>query len=248
MKRMLAACFCALASVLPTQAAEVSVAVAANFTAPMQKIAAAFEQDSGHQARLAFGSTGRFYAQIRHGAPFQLLLAADDETPARLEREGLGLAGSRFTYAIGRLVLWSPQPGLVDDQGLVLSQGRFDKLALADPKLAPYGAAAIESLTRLGLLQRLQARLVQGENIAQAYQFVASGNAELGLLAWSQLHVDGRLLAGSAWILPARLHRPIRQDAVLLTPGKDNPAALALLRYLQGDKARAIVRAYGYEL
>lgn len=247
MKRMLAACFCALGSVLPTQAAEVSVAVAANFTAPMQKIAAAFEQDSGHKARLAFGSTGRFYAQIQQGAPFQLLLAADDETPAKLEREGLGLAGSRFTYAIGRLVLWSPQPGLVDDQGLVLRQGRFDKLALADPKLAPYGAAAIESLTRLGLLQNLQAKFVQGENIAQAYQFVASGNAQLGLLALSQVHVDGRLRSGSAWVLPAWLHRPIRQDALLLNPGKDNPAALALLRYLQGDKARAIIHAHGYE-
>ncbi len=247
MKRMLAACFCALGWVLPIQAAEVSVAVAANFTAPMQKIAASFEQDSGHKTRLAFGSTGRFYAQIQHGAPFQLLLAADDETPARLEREGLGLAGSRFTYAIGRLVLWSPQPGLVDKQGLVLKQGRFDKLALADPKLAPYGAAAIESLTRLGLLQQLQAKLVQGENIAQAYQFVASGNAQLGLLALSQVHADGHLSQGSAWILPARLHAPLRQDALLLTPGKDNPAATALLRYLQGDKARAIIRSYGYE-
>ena len=247
MKRMLAACFCALGSVLPTQAAEVSVAVAANFTAPMQKIAAAFEQDSGHKARLAFGSTGRFYAQIQQGAPFQLLLAADDETPAKLEREGLGVAGSRFTYAIGRLVLWSPQPGLVDEQGLVLRQGRFDKLALADPKLAPYGAAAIESLTRLGLLQQLQAKIVLGENIAQAYQFVASGNAQLGLLALSQVYADGQLRTGSAWILPARLHRPIRQDALLLTPGKGNPAATALLRYLQGDKARAIIRAHGYE-
>jgi molybdate transport system substrate-binding protein len=233
--------------VLPIQAAEVSVAVAANFTAPMQKIAVSFEQDSGHRARLAFGSTGRFYAQIRHGAPFELLLAADDETPARLEQEGLGVAGSRFTYAIGRLVLWSPQPGLVDAQGLVLRQGRFDKLALADPKLAPYGAAAIESLTRLGLLERLQTKIVQGENIAQAYQFVASGNAQLGLLAWSQVQADGHLREGSAWVLPARLYRPIRQDALLLTSGQDNPAAIALLRYLQGEKARAIIRAHGYE-
>ena len=248
MKRFLAACCCALVSVLPARAAEVSVAVAANFTAPMQKIAALFEQDSGHKAKLAYGSTGRFYAQIRHGAPFQLLLAGDDETPARLEREGLGLAGSRFTYAIGRLVLWSPQPGLVDAQGLVLSQGRFDKLALADPKLAPDGAAAIESLGRLGLLEQLQARFVLGENIVQAYQFVASGNAQLGLIALSQVQLDGRLRAGSGWILPARLHRPIRQDALLLSAGKDNPAALALLRYLQGDKARAIIRAYGYEI
>jgi molybdate transport system substrate-binding protein len=227
-------------------AAEVSVAVAANFTAPMQKIAARFEQDTGHKAVLAFGSTGRFYAQIRNGAPFQVLLSADDETPARLEREGAGVAGSRFTYAIGRLVLWSSQPGLVDAQGAVLKSGQFDKLALADPKLAPYGAAAIEALGALGLLDALRPRFVQGENIAQAHQFVATGNASLGFVARSQVFADGRVTSGSAWVVPANLHTPIRQDALLLDKGRDNPAAAALLQYLRGDRARDVMRAYGY--
>lgn len=229
------------------QAAEVSVAVAANFTAPMQKIAPLFEADTGHRAMLAFGSTGRFYAQIRNGAPFQVLLAADDETPARLEQEGQGVAGTRFTYAIGRLVLWSRQPGLVDDKGEVLKAGKFDRLALADPKLAPYGLAAIETLTRLSLLETLRPKFVQGENIAQAYQYVATENAPLGFVAYSQVLADGRL-QGSAWLVPADLHTPIRQDALLLAKGKDNPAAAALLQYLRGEKARAIVRSYGYDL
>jgi molybdate transport system substrate-binding protein len=228
--------------------AEVSVAVAANFTAPMQKIAQAFERDTGHKAVLAFGSTGRFYAQIRNGAPFQVLLAADDETPAKLAAEGLALPPTRFTYATGRLVLWSAQPGFVDGQGEVLRRGSFDKLALADPKLAPYGAAAVETLTRLGLWPALQAKLVQGESIAQAYQFAATGNAQLGFVALSQVMADGRIEKGSAWVVPANLHAPIKQDAVVLTPGKDNPAAAALMQYLRGDAARAIIRAHGYEL
>lgn len=231
-----------------SQAAEVSVAVAANFTAPMQKIAAAFEQDTGHKAVLAFGSTGKFYAQIRNGAPFQMLLAADDETPARLDKEGLAVPGSRFTYAIGKLVLWSAQAGLVDDQGAVLRTGRFERIAIADPKLAPYGAAAVETLTRLGLLQTLQPRVVQGENIGQTYQFVATGNASLGFVALAQVMVDGRITRGSAWRVPAEMHTPIRQDAVILSNAKDNAAAAALASYLRSDKARAIIRAYGYAL
>lgn len=228
-------------------AAEVSVAVAANFSAPMHKIAAAFERDTGHKAMLAIGSTGRFHAQIRNGAPFQVLLAADDETPARLAAEGLGIAGSRFTYAVGRLVLWSRQPELVDSRGEVLRSGRFERLALADPKLAPYGAAAIDTLTRLGLLSTLTPRFVQGESIAQAYQFVATGNAALGFVALSQVQVDGQLTQGSAWIVPATLHAPLHQDALLLRPGQGSPAAAALMRYLQGDTARAIIGAHGYE-
>ena len=228
-------------------AAQVQVAVAANFTAPMRKIAAAFEADTGHKALLSFGATGAFYAQIRNGAPFQLLLAADDETPARLEREGASVAGSRFTYAIGRLVLWSAQSGVVDDKGEVLRKPGAGRIALANPKLAPYGAAAIEALTALGLLQSLQPRFVQGENIAQAYQFVATGNAPLGLVALSQVMVDGRIATGSAWVVPAGLHAPIRQDAVVLVAGKDNAAAAALAAYLQGDKARAIIRSFGYQ-
>jgi molybdate transport system substrate-binding protein len=230
------------------RAAEVSVAVAANFTAPMQKIAAAFERDTGHKAVLAFGATGGFYAQVRNGAPFHLLLSADDETPARLEKEGAAVAGTRFTYAIGRLALWSAQPGLVDAKGEVLAKGDFARLAVANPRIAPYGAAAMEVLARLNLAERLQPRIVQGENIAQAFQFVATGNAPLGFVALSQVMADGKIAKGSAWVVPASLHAPIRQDAVILTPGKDNAAAAALAAYLRGDKARAIVRAHGYEI
>jgi molybdate transport system substrate-binding protein len=229
-------------------AADVQVAVAANFTAPMQRIAAAFEADSGHRTLLSFGSTGTFHAQIRNGAPFQVLLAADDETPARLEKEGAAVAGTRFTYAIGRLVLWSAQAGVVDDKGEVLRKPGDGRIAIANPKLAPYGAAAIESLTALGLLQALQPRFVQGENIAQTYQFAATGNAAIGFVALSQVMADGRIAKGSAWVVPASLHAPIRQDAVLLAAGKDNAAATALLAYLKGEKARAIIRSFGYEL
>ena len=228
------------------QAAEVGVAVASNFMAPMQKIAQAFEQDTGHKAMLSFGSTGSFYAQIKHGAPFQVLLAADALTPLKLESEGLGVAGSRFTYAVGKLVLWSRQPGLVDDKGAILRSGRFERMALANPKLAPYGAAAVEVMSQMGVLKDIQPKLVQGENIAQTYQFIASGNAQLGFVALSQVMTDGKIVQGSGWPVPAGLHAPILQDAILLTPGRNNPAAKALLGYLQGEKARAIIRASGY--
>ncbi len=237
--------FAALAS---AQAAEVSVAVAANFTAPMQKIASAFEQDTGHKAVLSFGSTGKFYAQIKNGAPFQILLSADDETAARLESEGAAVSGTRFTYATGRLVLWSKQAGVVDDKGDVLHKGAFDHIAIADPKLAPYGAAALEVINKLGLVSELQPKFVQGENIGQAYQFVVTGNAALGFVALSQVTSDGKIREGSAWVVPANLHKPIRQDAIVLTPGKDNPAATALMAYLKGDKAKSIILSFGYEL
>lgn len=229
-------------------AEDVQVAVAANFSAPMQAIAAAFEKDTGHKAQLAFGASGKFYAQIKHGAPFQVFLSADDEKPARLEAEGMTVAGTRFTYAIGRLALWSAKEGVVDDTGRVLKQGRYAHLAIANPKLAPYGAAAVEVLTRLKLLDAVQPRFVQGENIAQTYQFVASGNAELGFVALSQVMKDGRLTQGSAWIVPATLHQPIRQDAVMLANGRGNAAASALMAYLKSDKAKAVIRAYGYDL
>lgn len=231
------------------RADEVSVAVAANFAAPMQKIAAAFAHDTGHKAVLSIGSTGKFYAQIKNGAPFQVLLAADNETPERLEKEGAALPGTRFSYAVGRLVLWSKQAGAVDAQGAVLKSksGNFERVALADPKLAPYGRAAIQTMERLGVLQRLQPRFVQGENIAQAYQFVATGNAALGFVALSQVMVDNTLAQGSAWVVPAQLHDPIVQDAIALLPGKDKPAAVALLAFLKNEKARAILRAYGYD-
>ena len=233
---------------LPALAAEVQVAVAANFTAPMQKIAADFEQATGHKAQLAFGATGKFYAQIRNGAPFEVLLAADDETPAKLEKEGLAVAGTRFTYSIGQLALWSAKPGYVDAKGEVLKQGAFDHLAIANPKLAPYGAAAVETLTKLGLLGSIEPRFVQGENIAQTFQFISTGNAELGFVALSQVVENGKLKSGSAWVVPANLHAPIRQDAVVLAQGKDNPAATALMKYLKSDPARAVIKSYGYAM
>ena len=228
------------------RAGEVQVAVAANFTAPMQKIAAQFEQDTGNKAVLSFGATGKFYAQIRNGAPFEVFLAADDATPAKLEHEGLGVSGTRFTYAIGQLALWSPKADYVDARGDVLRGGRFAHLAIANPRTAPYGAAAVETLKKLNLYEGLQPKLVQGENIAQAQQFVGSGNAELGFVALSQVWQDGKLGSGSAWIVPSNLHSALRQDAVLLKQGEANPAARALASYLKSDKARAIIRAYGY--
>ena len=228
-------------------AAEVQVAVAANFTAPMQKIAAEFEKDTGHKVQLAFGATGKFYAQIKNGAPFEILLAADDETPARLEKEGAGVAGSRFTYAVGKLVLWSAKADFVDDQGEILKKGNFKHVSIANPKLAPYGQATVETLTALKLLDAIQPKFVQGENIAQTHQFIATGNAELGFVALSQVMKDGKIAEGSAWVVPASLHQPIRQDAVLLENGKDKPAASALLKYLGGEKSKAIIKSYGYE-
>lgn len=233
---------------IAAQAREVTVAVAANFTAPMQKIAKAFEQDTGYKAQLAFGATGKFYAQIKNGAPFAVLLAADDETPARLEKEGLAIAGTRFTYATGRLALWSKQANVVDDKGEVLRSNSFNKLAIADPKLAPYGMAAMEVIHKLGVQANVVPKLVQGESIGQTYQFVSTENAQLGFVALSQISVDGRITQGSAWVVPQHLHAPLKQDAVLLNAGKDNTAAHALLKYLQGDTAKAIITRYGYAL
>ena len=243
-------CIAVLASFLagPAHAAEVRVAVAANFTAPMKQIAAGFEKSTGHRVTLSFGSSGNFYAQIRNGAPFQLFLSADDEKPARLDREGLAVPGSRFTYAVGTLVLWSARPDFVDSNGEVLGRGKFARLAIANPRLAPYGTAAIETLTGMGVLAAVRPKLVEGENISQTYQFVATGNADLGFVALSQVMKDGKISRGSAWVVPARLHKPIRQDAVLLATGRGNPAAEGLAAYLKGERARAIIRSYGYEL
>ena len=231
---------------LAAHAEEVSVAVAANFATPMQKIAVLFTQDTGHTATLSMGSTGKFYAQIKNGAPFHVLLSGDDETPRRLEKENAIAPQTRFTYAVGKLVLWSKQAGFVDAQGDVLRKGYFSHLAIADPKLAPYGAAAIETLQALGLLTKLQPRLVQGESIGQAYQFVASGNAQLGFVALSQVMSNDRITEGSAWLVPPHLYQALRQDAVILKNGKDNKAATALMAYLKTEKARAVIRSFGY--
>lgn len=247
MKR-LSALIASLLLVAAAQADEVQVAVAANFTAPMQKISAQFEKETGHKVQLSFGATGKFYVQIVNGAPFELFLSADDETPARLEKEGATVAGTRFTYAIGHLVLWSANAGLVDAQGEVLKKGDFRHLAIANPKTAPYGAAAMETLQALGLLDKVQARLVQGENITQTYQFALSGNAELAFVALAQVQKEGKLSSGSAWLVPEKLHAPLRQDAVLLKRGQSNPAAQALFKYLQSDKTKAIITSFGYSL
>ena len=228
------------------QADTVSVAVASNFTAPMQKIAAQFEKDTGHKAELSFGATGKFYAQINNGAPFGVLLAADNTTPEKIAKEGKGDAATRFTYAIGKLVLWSQDASYVDDKGEVLKKNDFQHIAIANPKLAPYGLAAEQTLTKLGLLDAIKPKFVQGENIGQTYQFAATGNAQLGFVALSQVMENSKIKSGSAWIVPADMHEPIRQDAILLNHAKDNEAAKALMNYLQGEKARAIIAAYGY--
>jgi len=230
------------------QAAEVQVAVAANFAGPMQKIAAAFEQSTGHKVLQTSGATGKFYAQIKAGAPFEILFAADDETPARLESEGAGVAGSRFTYAIGKLVLWSSKPNVVDDKGEVLKKGGFHHIAIANPKLAPYGLAATETVKALGLTDALTPKYVVGENIAQTHQFVATGNAELGFVALSQVLDNGNIRSGSAWVVPANLYSPIRQDVILLNKGKHNAAADALLKFMKSDAAKAVISNSGYSL
>lgn len=233
----------------PARADEVVVAVAANFAGPLQKIAEGFGAATGHVLKASAGATGKFYTQIATGgAPFELLLAADDETPKRLVAEGHAVAGSAFTYAIGQLVLWSAQPGLVDEQGAVLATGKFSKVAIANPRIAPYGAAALEVLKARGLTEALTPRLVTADSIAQAYQFVATGNAELGFVALSQVAVPGKPVSGSLWKVPASLYGEIRQDAVLLKAGAGKPAALALLQYLKSAPARAVIQAYGYAL
>ncbi|MBP6646039.1 MAG: molybdate ABC transporter substrate-binding protein [Burkholderiaceae bacterium] len=232
---------------VPVHADEISVAVAANFTAPMKLIAAEFERDSGHKLVTSFGSTGKFYAQIKNGAPFEVLLTADDETPDKLMKEGAAVSGSAFTYAIGKLVLWSAKPGLVDGAGAVLKRGDFAHLSLAEPKLAPYGAAGVEAMKALRVYEAIQPKIVTAENITQAYQFISSGNAELGFVALSQVLKDGKI-DGSSWLVPANLYSPIRQDAVILEKGRGKPAVDALMKYIRGDKAKAIIKSFGYEL
>lgn len=229
-------------------AAEVHVAVASNFTAPVKQIAQSFERETGHRLVMSFGSTGQLLAQIKHGAPFEVLLAADSVTPALLERDGLAVAGTRFTYATGKLVLWSPSPGLVDDQGAILRTQSFTKIAMANPKLAPYGAAALETLDKLGLKEKLGHRIIEGANITQAHQFVASGNVPLGFVALSQVFENGRLVSGSAWLVPSDLHAPIRQDAVLLKKGANHQAAQRFLMHLKSGPSQNLIRSFGYSI
>jgi molybdate transport system substrate-binding protein len=226
-------------------AADTQVAVAANFTEPAKEIAAAFKAATGNTATLSFGSSGQFYAQMSHGAPFEVFLSADAERPQAAERDGLAAPNTRFTYAVGRLVLYSKTPALVDGAGAVLKAGKFNKLSIADPAAAPYGTAAVQTMQKLGVYDALKPKIVTGSSIAQAYQFVDSGAAELGFVALSQvINVPG----GSRWTVPAADHAPIDQQAVLLKTGQDNPAAKAFLAFLKGPQAVAIIKKYGYEV
>ena len=213
----------------------------------MKRIAEEFEKGTGHKAVISAGATGKFYAQITNGAPYDVFLSADDETPAKLEKGGFAVPGTRFAYATGRLVLWSANPTLVDDKAAVLVRNDFNRLAIAAPKLAPYGAAAMQVLIKTSRLNLLQPKLVTGGSIGQTYSMVATGNAELGFVAMSQVFEEGQLKSGSAWVVPANLHSPLRQDAVLLARGKANPAALQLLTFLKSGQARAIMNSFGYE-
>ena len=223
---------------------EIRIAVATNFTAAMSDLVQRFELETEHSVLVSSGSTGNHYAQIKNGAPFEAFFAADAERPRLLEQEGVAVRGSRFRYAVGRLVLWSPEPGYVDDQGRVLENGDFRRLAIANPDLAPYGAAARETLTARGLWERLTTRLAMGQDIGQAFAFVQTRNAELGFVALAQLRQPGKQVEGSYWIVPASLHRPIEQEAVLL---RDVPAARMFLEFVKSAEAREIIRSYGYE-
>jgi molybdate transport system substrate-binding protein len=242
-----AALFGGLLALAPADAlaAETQVAVAANFTEPAKEIAAAFKAASGHIAVLSFGSSGQFYAQISHGAPYEVFLSADADRPAAAERDGLGVAGTRFTYAVGRLVLYSKTPGLVDGAGAVLRGGKFNKLSIADPTAAPYGTAAVQTMTKLGVYDALKPKIVKGGSITQAYQFVDTGAADLGFVALSQVvNVSG----GSRWVVPAADHAPIDQQAILLYTAQNNAAAKAFLAFLRTPAAVAIIKKYGYEV
>ncbi len=235
-----------LGQVSAARADEVVVAVAANFLAPLQEISAEFTKDTQHTASLTAGSTGKMFAQIQNGAPFEVMVSADRKTPKKLIEAKLAVAASQFTYARGKLVLWSADPALVDAKGDVLKTGHFNHLAIANPKTAAYGEAAVELMAKLGLTAALQPKLVQGENIAQTKMFVDSGSAELGFVALSQVYKNGMISKGSAWEVPLDQYAPIYQDAVLLNKGANNPAASALLAYLKSDKAKAVMARYGY--
>jgi molybdate transport system substrate-binding protein len=234
-------------SMLPSQicsAAQTNVAVAANFTEPAKKIATAFKVKTGHDAVLSFGASGQLYTQITQGAPFQVFLSADTSRPKQAVEDRLAVPGSQFTYATGRLVLWSKNLRFATGQD-PLREARFNKLAIANPASAPYGAAAVETLKKLGLYERLQPKIVEGNNIAQTYQFIDTGNAEIGFVALSQIIGND---VGSRWLVPQELYAPIDQDAVLLATGASNPAAEAFVAFLKGPETRAIVEKYGYEI
>lgn len=237
---------CATLAHAAAQAAEAQVAVAANFAEPIKAIAAVLQKTTGHTLKMSTGASGALYTQIRHGAPFDVFLSADHARPEMLEKDGLTQPGTRFTYATGRLVLWSARPGRLDSHGAVLKAADLGKVAHANPKTAPYGAAAVQVLDKLGLKDALKSKLVQGESIGQTFNFVKTGNADVGFVAMSQVLEGGRLKEGSMWVIPQAQYDPIRQDAVVLKKGAENEAATALFKLLQSPNIKDLIRSYGY--
>lgn len=238
----------AVASHASAFAAEAQVAVAANFAEPIKAIGAVLEKTTGHTIKVTLGATGKLYAQIKNGAPFDVLLAADTATPEKLTAEGLGVPGSRFTYATGKLVLWSATAGRVNDKGQVLKAADLGKVAYANPKVAPYGAATVQVIDKLGLTAVLAPKLVQGESIGQTFTFASTGNADVGFVAMSQVLEGGQLKSGSMWVVPQNLYDPIRQDAVVMQKSANNEAAKALMIVLKSPNIKDLIRSYGYEL
>lgn len=232
---------------LSANADTIKVAVAANFAPTLNELVAEFEKSSGHKVDVSSASSGKIYAQIINGAPYHAFFSADQTTPEKLESAGKAVPGSRLTYAIGALALWSAKPDFIDAQLRILKNGQFNKIALANPKLAPYGSAAVEVLEKLDLLTATQAKWVQGENIAQAYQFVFTGNADLGFIALSQIMQKGEITGGSYWLVPADLHTPILQDAQILLPGKNSVVTQQLVEFIKSDLAKAIIQSHGYQ-
>lgn len=237
-----------LVLIAPAHAETAQVAVAANFAEPLKAVAAVLEKTTGHTLKITVGATGKLYAQIKNGAPFDVLLAADAKTPALLDADGLTQPGSRFTYATGKLVLWSADVTKVDAAGEVLKNGNFRKIAYASPKVAPYGAAAVQVIEHMGLSSALNPKLVQGESIGQTFSFAYTGNAEMGFVALSQVLEGGKLKSGSMWIIPQSLYEPIQQSAVILKRATNNPAAQALMTLLKSPSIKDLIRSYGYEL
>ncbi len=248
-QRILAWCLFVLANVAvtPAFAEQVLVAVAANFVPPFREIAMEFEKTTGHQVQVAAGSSGNFFTQIKNGAPFDVFFSADNERPKKLEEEGFGVKESRFTYAFGRLVLWSPDANLVKGEETLRSR-TFKRLAMANPKTAPYGVAAMQTMQKLELWESVQPQIVMGENLGQTMGFVESGNAPLGFLALSQVMDPKYKGKGSRWDVPKDLHEPIQQDVVLLKKATENQAAKALMEFMKGPQAKAVIERYGYEL
>lgn len=232
-----------------TYAAQATVAVAANFAEVAQHLKTDFEKQTGDQVSISVGSTGALYAQIQHGAPFDIMLSADQRRPRLLEQEGNAVPGSRFTYAIGQLTLWSPKAGVVAKDGATtLAKGDFQRLAIANPKLAPYGAAAVQTLRSLHLYDKVAPRIVTGANIGQTFAMVYTKNAELGLVALSYVLSSRNTQPGSRWDVPQKLYTPIRQDAILTMHGKDNPAARKFLAFIRKPAALAVIRSFGYRV